>query len=1017
MIRYLEALWANRYTTSIVALLVLVAGYVAFTGLPRSVFPSVDFPRVSILVSDGYTPVHVMLVRITEPLEQAAKGVRNVTLVRSSTSTGLTKIHVYFNRAITPNDAFMLLEARIGQVRLPFGAHMTVRLMMPSMYPFAQYALVSQTHTSSALMPLYAFTVRPRLLDIAGVYQVTGIGRGWPQVRVALSARRLMQWHVGLGSVVRLLENHQGPYFGGLAQTLGSQFLVTAAGRPATVASLKQLLVPLADKPGLALPLQALAHIAIVPPPRTRGAAVAHWRHSLVINIAAQAHANVEAVAAHVRRVIAALRTALPTGVHLVRTYHFAHLIRSSLDDVWAALLLGTLVTFGVLLVFLRRFDTAAATLIVVPLSLAGTMLVLHVMGLGLNIMTLGGLTAAIGALIDHAIVVVEQAHHIPKGLRPEERQRQALAAMSAVLPTMTFATMTSALVFVPLIFLHGTIGILFREMAIALVSALVISQVVALTVTPLLALALTARRADAPQAWRMARVGRVVYAQTLRRVLHKPRRVFPVVLILFAATFLIFRQLPTAFLPSWNEGIIAVPFRTSVDDSVADTLRVGRGLMRIASHDPDVRTTSLIVGESLGNPRATANKGDLVLTLAPTASTDAVIRVLGRRLRAAYPSLTMLKLHQILITELGNLSGAHSPLDVDLFGHSPTSLAAWGHTLAVALRATHMFRNVSFPAAAGGPAVTFTPRAQAITAGVTPPRLGEQLAASFWGVPAGFLLRGAQILPIAVTVTRPFARQGRPVPNIFVRTPGGLTAPLSALARSQVRPSVPFIAHENLVPYVDIQVHPRADMGLTQAAIQVQKIVTRLRLPNGITARIGGYYKEQSKSFLQMEWTLIFALLVLLVLVGYQLGGQRPALAVLLATSVSALGALAALALWGIPLDSTSFLGTLLVFAIVVNNGILIFGQARHYRAPPGRLEVELAARRRLRPILMTMVADVLGFLPLAMGIGHGTDLLKPLATAVMGGLTIAIFASLFVGPLLYVAFLRAPTRSRFGP
>ncbi|WP_211306685.1 efflux RND transporter permease subunit [Acidiferrobacter thiooxydans] len=212
---YLEALWANRHTTALVALLVLAAGTAAFNVLPRSVFPNVNFPRVSVLVSDGYLPVHVMLVRVTEPLEQAAKGVPNVTLVRSTTSNGLSKIHVFFNGAITPNNAYLLLEARLGQVTLPPAAHMSVRLMMPSIYPFAEYALVSQKQTSSAMMPTYAFTLKPRLLDVPGVYTVASIGRGWPQVHVDLSLRRLMSHHIGLSRIVALLRAHQGPYFGG----------------------------------------------------------------------------------------------------------------------------------------------------------------------------------------------------------------------------------------------------------------------------------------------------------------------------------------------------------------------------------------------------------------------------------------------------------------------------------------------------------------------------------------------------------------------------------------------------------------------------------------------------------------------------------------------------------------------------------------------------------------------------------------------------------------------------------
>lgn len=789
-----------------------------------------------------------------------------------------------------------------------------------------------------------------------------------------------------------------------------SSFLLTAAGRPATLGDLRRLPIPLGGAQGATIPLGALGRIAVGPPPRMRGSAVAHYRHSLLIEVAAQANANVEKVAAGVARAVARLRRSLPAGVRLIRDYDLSNLISMSLHDVWVALILGTCITFAVLLAFLRRFDTAVATLVVVPLALAGTLIVLHFLHLGLNIMTLGGITASIGALVDHAIVVIEQATHGRPAAAASQRRVHALGAAAEVLPMMTFATLTSVLVFVPLVFLSGTIGILFRQMAIALVTALIVSQGVALTVTPLLAALLAGRGTTSAKGWRPARRARVAYARVLRGALKRPLLGVAASAFVLLGAYGVFRHLPTAFLPAWNEGVIAVPFRTHVGTSASGTLKVGRRLLSIAMHDPGVRTASLMVGQSLGNPRATPNKGDLIVILKPQASAIAAIRRLAAHFRAAYPSLAMLKIHQLLVTQLGNLSGAHSPLDVDLFGPSASRLAGVARRLTHRLRASRLFANVSFPTSSAGPEIALTARLRALQNGLTPPFLGEQLEAGFWGVPGGFMLRGAQILPIAVRLTAPHDVTAGLAPRLFVHAPDGRYAPLSVFARAHTLVSVPVITHQNLVPYADIQIRPHRAMGLNRAAAVARHVIAQAHLPHGITATIAGYYKEQAKSFSQMAMTLIFALLVLLVLVGYQLRTQRAALTVLVATALSALGSLLALWLRGIPLDSTSFLGLLLVFAIVVNNGILIFGQARLYRPVPGRLEVELAARRRLRPILMTMAADVLGFLPLAVGVGHGTDLLKPLATAVMGGLVVALAASLFVGPMLYMALSPRP-------
>ena len=1016
MKRYLQSLWTNRFTLAVVAVFVLAAGYVAFRALPRSVFPNVQFPRVSVLVSDGYLPVKIMLVRVTQPLEQAAKGVPDVTIVRSSTSPGLSKIHVFFNSAARPSRAFLTLQARLAQVPLPAGAHVTTRLMMPSIYPFAEYALVSNRLSSSQMMPAYAFSVKPKLLDVPGVYTVQGIGRGWTQVHVTLSPRRLANHGLSSADIVRLLQAHQGPYFAGTVSAFHQQFLLTGHGRPQSLAGLQRLPVPVR---GGMVPLASLGSIGEGPPPRVRGAAVAGWRHALLVDIAAQADADVESVAQQAAQVVAQLRqSALPAGVHLVKDYDFSQLIQESLGDVWNALLLGTVITWIVLLLFLRRLDTAIATVVIVPLALAATLVVMHLFGLGINVMTLGGLTAAIGVLVDHAIVVMEQASHAAgRNAQGHERRAAALAAAGTVLPMMTVATATSALVFVPLVFLAGTIGLLFKQMAIALVGALVLSQAVALTITPVLAAALAQRAPSGGRTWRWARQLRIGYARSLRRALRKPGLALPVALVLVLIAGLVFWRLPTAFLPAWDEGLIAVPFRTPVGRSVADTLSVGRGLMAIAQRDPTVRTASLVVGRSLANPRATPNKGVVVLVLhrRRTVSTEHVIHDLMQQFRVAYPGLLMLKMHQIEVTQLGNLTGAHSPLDVELFGPRPGRLSRWAQRVTSALKHSHAFSNVSYGTPSAGPELKLVLRRRGVKAGLSPDALARQVRQAFWGESAGFLLHGAEILPISVRQPRPGGGTlSHLLPDLWINTPDApFWRPLSTVVRAQLVPSVPFVAHQNLVPFADIQLRPHAGTGLNQAAAKARSIIASVHLPADITSTIAGYYREQTRSFAQMGITLAAALGVLLILVGFQLGGQRPALAVLFATALSAVGALAALLVRGIPLDSTSFLGLLLVFAIVVNNGILIFSSARLRRAVPGRIHVELAARRRLRPIMMTMLADVFGFLPLAVGIGRGTDLLKPLATAVMGGLSVAIFLSLFIGPMLYVWLLPPDARS----
>ncbi|MGK9451624.1 efflux RND transporter permease subunit [Acidithiobacillus caldus] len=1012
MIRaYLRFLWDTRFTVLLLVGLLLAAGWISFQEMPESIFPAVDFPKVSVLVHTQDLPVKFMLLEVTRPLEEAAKGEPGVTLVRSQTGNGLTKLHVFFGPHTNPDLAYLMLQARLSHIVLPPGAKMSVRLMTPNIYALSEYALVSDRVDSSSMMPTFAFAIRPALLSIPGVYHADATGRGWPEVRVQLDPRRLAQYHLTAAQVVSALRDQQGPFFSGVLNAFHEQFVLATVPRPINIRGLAQVTLPLgpANAVGVHAPLAlgALGKIGIGPPPLIRQAAVAGYRHALLIDVSAQQGANQVAVARAVQARMQSLKAALPPGMHLVPVYDLSHLIQSSLSDVWTALGLGTLIAFVIVYLFLGRWDGALATLAVVPLAVAATMLVLHGLGLGIDIMTLGGITAAIGALIDHAIVIVERGIHGLEG-DAQERRQMALRRISGIIPLMTLATLTACVLFLPLIFLSGTVGLLFRHMAVAIVVALITSQLIAMTVSPVFALWI---------ATRARRVHRLVgerwlrrhYGRWLVRGMRRPWLAVPMVLGLILVGGIAGTQLPTAFLPHWDEGIFVVPFRTPVGSGITQTMRVGRDLMRIAQSNPNVERVSLVAGRGLGNAYSTPNKGALTILLKKerTQSTQAVMRTLRHEFRAAVPDLTTLETMQVMINRLGNLSGSHAPLEVELFGRSSATLHQAGLRLTRALAASHAFQSIVFKSPSAGPEIAIHPSALASMQDFSPIAISQALKTRFWGRQAGFLLRGEQILPIRVQVMS----DHRPTPVRFaetpIRLPNGTPSPLSQIAGVQLQGVVPYITHQNLVPYAAIRLSPRAGEGLAQAAATAHTIIEKLQLPRGITSAIGGYYHEQRQSFRQMVVILLAALLILLILLGFQFGSQKAGMVAIFAIALAAPGALVLLLLTGTDLDSTAFLGMLLVFAIAVNNVILIFARARQLDGNhPKPSSVAFAARQRLRPILMTMLADVFGFLPLAIGIGRGTDLLQPLAIAVMGALTLGTLMTLWLAPVLYSAW-----------
>jgi multidrug efflux pump subunit AcrB len=406
-------------------------------------------------------------------------------------------------------------------------------------------------------------------------------------------------------------------------------------------------------------------------------------------------------------------------------------------------------------------------------------------------------------------------------------------------------------------------------------------------------------------------------------------------------------------------------------------------------------------------------NKGALALVLKQhrAASTQTVMARLHTAFRAADPALIALGGSQVMVNRLGDLSGAHAPLEVFLFGTDSAALHAAGARLAASFRRSGKFQSIVFKSPSAGAEIAVRPGAVAGLDGLLPADLARALRLRLWGERAGFLLGGEQVLPIRVSTGAAAPPALGQLGVLPVRLPHAATpayAPLAGLARLRTLGAVPFVTHQALVPDAYLWLRPAAGEGLSAAAADARAVIARAHLPAGMTAVLGGYYRQQTRSFRQMAEVLSGTLLILLVLFGFQFGGQRFALPALAAIALAGPGALAALLVAGLNLDSTAFLGILLVFAIAVNNVILIFALRAHPAARHGPAQVALAAGARLRPILMTMLADIGGFLPLAIGIGRGTALLQPLAVAVMGGLALAVFSSLWLAPVLFAALHR---------
>jgi len=1006
MNKYLDFLWNNKFTVFLCGILIIFGGVFALFFLPESIFPNVSFPKVSILVHNQDLPVKYMLVSVTRPLEEAARAEAGVNLVRSQTGNGLSKIHVYFDSNVNPKTAYLMLQARIAKINLPPNSSLSVRLMEPNIYPFAEYALVSNKIDSSNMMNYYYFQIKPMLLGINGVYKVEETSRGWPEINIALNPQKLLQYRISPQEVINSLVLNEGPFFSGVMNYFNQQLNLSTTKMPNNIKDLSNFTISVKSKTPQYIPLTlgSIASIKTQSSPLVKDAKVSGYKHALIMDILSQNKANEVKVSKELQKVVETIKERLPSSINLIKIYDLSDLIKSNLNDVWIALIIGSIIALIVVMLFIGRIDGAFSVFIVVPLSLSLTFIALYLLGFGLNIMTLGGICASIGAMIDHAIVIIERGLQGITG-DTKSRMESVFKRLKDILLPMSLATITSTVVFIPLIFLPGTLGLLFKHMAVAIIIALISSQFIALTFTPILSMML-ARHKTKNLNKSKNRNFYFMFSHTLIFFMRRPWISIVVLFLVVTIGYISFKNLPTAFLPKWDEGLISVPFRTPVGSSVKTTTNVGEILMNEASKNPNVKRVSLMVGRGFGNSFSTPNKAIMMIVLKENRkeSTQKVMLELDKKFKTLAPNLISLNSSQVMINRLGDLSGSHAPLEVFLFGSDPDQLFKEGQKLYKILAKNKDLEAVTYKSPSAGPEIEFNPSYFAAVNNMNSKNLSDNIKLYFWGENAGYLLKGEQLFPIRITLQdKPkTVKELKSLDIIHNDKPMSL----NMLSNINVKTSVPYITHQNLVPYSYIWVKPYANVGLNTAASSIENIIKHMNLPHDISYSIGGYYKQQTKSFQNMYLILTIALFILLILFGFQFSSQKCAIAAIITISSTASFSLLSLFITKVDLDSTAFLGILLVFAIVVNNIILIFSRSRQLNSKHTHKSVALAARSRLRPIIMTMSADIVGFLPLAIGIGRGTDLLKPLAIATIGGLIFGAFASLILAPSLFSLF-----------
>jgi CzcA family heavy metal efflux pump len=1006
-VTFFEAISRRRALIALGTLALAAAGALVASRMPSGIYPDVEFPRIVVVARGGDAPPDVTQVALARPLETALATVLGVERIRSRTIRGATELGLQFAPGTDMWRALQLVESRVGEARssLPPGVEIVTERLTTSSYPVITFNLTGDID-SRRLRELAEFVLRPALSRVRGVGRVDVLGGEVREIEVILNPERCAALHLSPDQVADKLRAQTVLQAVGRFSEAHQLVTVMASGEPHGIDDIRA--VPVAVGPdGSPVPLSAIAEVREGAEDRLLRVS-GPGGETVLMSIARLPGASTPDV---VKAVLATANDAaksLPSAVRLVPVYDQAELVDESMRSVRDAILIGIALCVAVIALFLRDIRAGLVASVAVPVTLGITFLPVRVIGQSLNLMSLGGLAVAIGLVIDDAIVVVEAiGQRLEEGMAPSEAaERGPRALMAALVGT----TATTVVVFLPLAWLEGVVGKFFSALAATLAAAVGLSLAIAIVVVPLAAARWIKPRRNLPGAapgefhTRFADI----YARFVRPVLRRPWLGLVFALALCGLGVASAVNAPTGFLPTMDEGAFVLDYFLPAGTSLDDTDAVVRKIEKILHETPEVQTYSRRTGAELGPAAATlVNRGDLMVRLKPRSerikSADDVIDDVRQRVGKEVPEART-EFVQVLQDVLNDLAGTPRPIEIKLFGDDYDLLRKKAEEVAERVKDVPGLVDL-YPGFEGdAPELRFRINpAEAARLGKTASDVASDLDTALHGQVASLIRRPDR--PIGVRVRYPDDVRFDPnqVLNLPILAGPQGVVPISAVATAERESSPTELLRENLRPVVIVTAdHEKRDIGSVMKDVRAR--LRGLVLPVGYRMEFGGQYEGQQETFRNLALVMAFGLIAVLVVLFAQFRRSRLALVILASVPLSVVGALATLWATTIPLNASSLMGCVLLVGLVVKNGILLLEQAEilHESGAPIDEALVGAGRIRVRPILMTTLATIAGLAPLALGLGAGAEIQRPLAVAVIGGLVVSTAVSLFILPAL---------------
>ena len=981
--------------------LIIMGGIFVYGRLQTSLFPEITFPKIKVIADAGLQPVDKMMVTVTKPLEAAIKQVPDLQMIRSITSRGSCEISAFMNWSSNIDVNQQHIESRISEIRnlLPPDVNITVEKMNPSILPVMGYSLESNDKSPIELKQLAVYTIKPFLSQVAGVSEIRITGGRKKEYWLQLDIQKMSTLSITPDLINTALSQTNFIKSNGFLSDYRYMYLTVTDATVENKDELEKMVIKNDGK--RIVQLKDIASIEV-----KEGIEYikinANGKDGLLIAVVKQPNSNLVDLSKQMEAKIEELKKILPKDVRIKPYYIQADFVNDSVKSVTDSLWIGLLLAMIVAVIFLRSLKASATILITIPVTLFLTLIVLYAIGYTFNIMTLGAIAAAIGLIIDDAIVVVEQIHRTHEEQPEEPGPSLVQKAIRYLFPAMVGSSLSTIVIFIPFLLMTGVAGSYFSVLTNTMIITLVCSFFVTWIGLPVIYLLLS-KKENSNHLKKIKKPKPVRKHNWVSFFIFKPYISFAIIAALIVSIILIVPGLKTGFLPDMDEGSIVLDYTSPPGTSLEETDRMLREAEKIIKIIPEVEAYSRRTGTQMGFFITEPNSGDYLIQLKKKRhrTSEQVIKEIRQKIETTQPALRI-DFGQVIGDMLGDLMASVQPIEIKIFGDNHKQLQELSKKAADIISNVKGTADVFDGIVIAGPSVSIQPNyAKLAQYGITPANLQYQLQTALEGNIVGKLFEREQYSDIRLVYPGNRKLSVAEINNLKVFLPGGILKPISELASVTVNAGDAEIERENLqsMGVVTGRLESR-DLGSVMKEIK-QKISAQLDLPSGYHVEYGGSYAEQQKSFNELLMILIAASLLVFSVILFLFRKIKVALLILLIAVLGISGSFLALFLTGTPLNVGSYTGLIMIVGIIGENSIFTFLQFKeslHERSVNDSIIYSISTR--LRPKLMTALGAIIALMPLALGIGTGAQLHQPLAIAVIGGFIIALPLLLIVLP-----------------